>query len=412
MQIWTFGACVAAAATLAGAQQEPTITPEAVFLEAWRVTANAFYDPGMHGADWDAVRTELQPKAASAASDAELSSVINDALSRLHASHTEHYFKDQREYYELLDVFYPDGVPARPGFALKPGPLEYVGIGLAAATIDGKVFASDVYDGGPAAAAGIMAGDQLLGVEDGPWGDVAPFREREGKPTRIRIQRTADPASQRTVEVEPRRIQPRELFLRAERASARVIEHDGKKIGYVRIRSYAHSDYQDLLKELLAKELAAADGLIIDIRAGWGGASPSYMDIFNPDAPVMTFRKRDGTETEYAPTWRRPVAMIIDGGSRSGKEVIAYAFKKHHVGTLVGERTAGAVLAGTPRALADGSVLYIAIHDVLIDGEHLEGIGVEPDVKAPRHLPYCEGRDEQVEAAIASVAAMIGKENP
>ena len=74
---------------------------------------------------------------------------------------------------------------------------------------------------------------------------------------------------------------------------------------------------------------------------------------------------------------------------------------------LVGDRTAGAVLAGTPRPLADGSVLYVAVGNVLVDGEQVEGIGVEPDVKVPRKLPYAAGKDEQIEAAVADVAQRI-----
>src|SRR5690606_37600054 len=80
-------------------------SPAAVFLEAWRITKLAFYDPDMRGVDWDAVRDELLPRARAAATPAELSAVINDALSRLKASHTGHYAPHQREYYELLDIF-------------------------------------------------------------------------------------------------------------------------------------------------------------------------------------------------------------------------------------------------------------------------------------------------------------------
>jgi carboxyl-terminal processing protease len=95
--------------------------------------------------------------------------------------------------------------------------------------------------------------------------------------------------------------------------------------------------------------------------------------------------------------------MLIDEGSRSGKEVLAYAFKKHHVGILVGHKTAGMVLAGMCRPLADGSVLYLAVQNVLVDGESLEGIGVEPDVTVERNLPYSQGRDEQLEAAVQAL---------
>src|SRR5678815_4096908 len=84
--------------------QEPA-SPEAVFLEAWRITNIAFYDAAMNGVNWEKVREELLPRSKASANSAELSAVINEALSRLHASHTEHYQQDQREYYELLDVF-------------------------------------------------------------------------------------------------------------------------------------------------------------------------------------------------------------------------------------------------------------------------------------------------------------------
>lgn len=384
-------------------------SPAAVFLEAWRITKLAFYDPDMRGVDWDAVRDELLPRARAAATQAELSAVINDALSRLKASHTGHYAPHQREYYELLDIFHPDGVPERAGSKIRPGPVEYVGIGLATRVIDGRVFVEDVYDTGPAAEAGILPGDELIAVEGGPWGDVEPFRNREGLPTTVTIQRTPDPSSRRDLTVTPRRIRPRELFLDALNASAQLIGRDGCSIAYVRVRSYGHRSYHEALRQLLADTFADADGLVIDLRGGWGGASPAYMDIFNPVAPRLTYRDREGKERNFDPTWRRPVALLIDGGTRSGKEALAHAFKTHRIGPLAGERTAGAVLAGTPRPLADGSVLYVAVADVTVDGVTLEGVGVEPDVVAPRRLPYAAGRDEQRDAAVAEVARLAAQ---
>jgi len=190
------------------------------------------------------------------------------------------------------------------------------------------------------------------------------------------------------------------MFLAAIDASAEVVERGGKRIGYVRIRSYANSDYHEKLKELLRTKLKDADALVIDIRGGWGGASPQYMDIFNPVAPVLTHARRDGERSEVAPTWRKPVALLIDHGTRSGKEMLSYAFKTHKLGVLVGERTAGAVLGGTARPLSDGSLLFVAVTDVRIDGVKLEGEGVAPDIEVKRNLPYSKGADEQRDVAI------------
>jgi len=74
------------------------------------------------------------------------------------------------------------------------------------------------------------------------------------------------------------------------------------------------------------------------------------------------------------------VVLLVDGSTRSGKEVIAHAFKRHGIGRLVGERTAGAVLSGRPFVLRDTSLLMLPVADVQVEGQRLEGVGVEPDV--------------------------------
>jgi carboxyl-terminal processing protease len=387
-------------------QVQPPVRPnEQVFGEAMRITASAFYDPRMNGIDWGAVEREFLPRAAAARNTGELSAVINEALSRLNASHMAHYTQDQREYYEVLDIFHPDGVAARPGSRIRTGAVHYTGIGLAATTIKGRRFALDVYSGGPADKAGVLPGDELISVtgidgEEMPWGDVAPFRDRAGASAKITIQRTESADSRRQVTVVPTLIRPRDLFLDSITAGAKVLDAAGKKVGYVRIRSYAHPSYHEKLKDLLRTDFKDADSLILDLRGGWGGASPQYMDIFNPTAPVLTHQRRDGEPTTVEAAWHKPVVMLIDSGTRSGKELLAYAFKKHKVGVLVGERTAGAVLGGSPRPLSDGSLLLIAVTDVRVDGEKLEGVGVSPDIEVRRDLPYSAGKDPQIEAAV------------
>lgn len=61
--------------------------------------------------------------------------------------------------------------------------------------------------------------------------------------------------------------------------------------------------------------------------------------------------------------------LLINGGTRSGKETIAYGAKKHRLARLVGERTAGAALFGGPFCLSDGSPLLLAQSDGRVDGE-------------------------------------------
>ncbi len=106
--------------------------------------------------------------------------------------------------------------------------------------------------------------------------------------------------------------------------------------------------------------------------------------------------------------WTKPVVAIIDGGTRSGMEVLAYSLKKNGV-PMVGAPTAGNVLAGTAYLLPDDSLLELAVQDVLVDGKRLENNPVAPDVAVPFDVRYAAGQDPQLDAATALMAARLGQ---
>ncbi|MGA9012246.1 MAG: S41 family peptidase [Acetobacteraceae bacterium] len=89
----------------------------------------------------------------------------------------------------------------------------------------------------------------------------------------------------------------------------------------------------------------------------------------------------------------------VNGGTRSGKEVLAYGFKKYHLGELIGMPTARSVLAATAFLMGNGDLLLVAVEDVLVEGQRLEGIGVTPTIEVPFDLLYAAGRDPQLERA-------------
>jgi carboxyl-terminal processing protease len=151
-------------------------------------------------------------------------------------------------------------------------------------------------------------------------------------------------------------------------------------------------------------KLKDADALIWDLRDGWGGAHPRYLNAFNPYGPTLTLTDRDGDANTVGFRWRKPVAMLINSGTRSGKEVLAYGFKKNGFGAVIGERTAGALLAGTAFLLSDGGLLILAVNDAAVDGERVEGKGVDPTIEVPFDIRYAAGQDPQLDKAIAVLA--------
>ncbi|HEX6120210.1 MAG TPA: S41 family peptidase, partial [Dongiaceae bacterium] len=365
-----------------------------------------FYDPEFRGQDWTALRDQYRPLAAAAPDDNAQAKVIDAMLAELGASHTTRYRPDDPAYYQLLDIF--SGALRRDLHRLFPDGVRYPGIGIFTRQIDGKLFASGTIAGLPAEQAGLLVGDEIIDVDGKPFEAVGSFAGKVGEMVTLHIRRAAG-GSVLPVVMKPIWIEPDKAFLEAMSDGARVIESGGKKIGYVRIWSYASDRYQDKLEQLLSTgKLAGADALIWDLRDGWGGAQPYYLDIFDKLGPTMALTERGGDRDVMNVKWRKPVALLINGGSRSGKEVLAYGFKKYHVGEVIGTRTAGALLAGRAFLLDDDSLLLLAVADVTVDGERLERTGVAPTIEVPFPLEYAAGKDPQIDKAVEVLTREVG----
>ncbi len=87
--------------------------------------------------------------------------------------------------------------------------------------------------------------------------------------------------------------------------------------------------------------------------------------------------------------------------------MLAYGFRKHGIGPVVGERTAGAVSAGTVIPIGDQSLLYLCVMGIEVDGEVLEGVGVAPDHEVPWPLPYASSTDPQLHRALELLTSPV-----
>jgi carboxyl-terminal processing protease len=227
------------------------------------------------------------------------------------------------------------------------------------------------------------------------------FRGKAGQQAVVEIRREGPDAAPRRLLVQVAKLNGRMMFEAAMRASVNVIEAGDTKIGYVHIWSYAGRRYHDLLEELLLwGDLRACDALILDLRDGWGGASLEYVNLFRRPIVEVSSTARTGAPVNFSGVWGKPVTLLVNGGSTSGKELFAYAFRKLKLGEIVGTTTAGAVVAGRCILLRNGDALYVAVADLSVDGQRLEGNGVRPTVEVSRPLPYVAGKDPQLERAI------------
>jgi carboxyl-terminal processing protease len=384
------------------------IQPEsqlAVFDEVWQSVRDYFYDPTLRHLDWAAIRDKYRPLVAAAA-DEERSAVINRMLDELAASHTRYYTPDDPAYYQLLDIF---AGPLRRELrrVFPDGQVLYPSIGIFTRRIGDKTFISGVLDGFLAAKAGLQVGDEILAADGAPYHPIQSLTAKVNQEVTLQVRRSLDTPPHEVVVV-PQQIKPNEAFLKAMQESARIIHTHGAAIGYIHVWSYAGSQYQRLLEqEIFSGTLKEAEALVLDLRDGWGGAQAHYLDLFNAQGPTVTMVDRQGGVSVANGKWRKPVVMLINSGTRSGKEILAYGFKKYGLGEVIGTRTTGAVLAARAFLLSDSSLLLLAVNDVFVDGQRLEGVGVTPTIEVPFTVEYAQGKDPQLERAIEFLSRSV-----
>jgi carboxyl-terminal processing protease len=384
------------------------VTSVDVFEQVWQTVNDNFFEPQFNGVDWQQIKSKYRAIAAKTHSSEEVSVVINQMLAELNTSHTHFYTLTEPAYYQIAGIFH-DYIFNNLKPFLPQNKLEYTGIGINIQKINNQIFIKTILNGSPAEKAGLKVGDRIINIEGKPFDPINSFVNQENKEIIIKIQRKPDSKPQ-AIAIVPQTFNPVTMFLDAMKASVEIIKRDDKKIGYIHIWSYAGDIYQKQLEqELFDDRLKNVDGLIWDLRDGWGGAEPTYLNPFSAPVPSLTTVFRNGKKIQRELRWRKPVVMLVNQGSRSGKEILAYAFHKYAVGKIVGSKTAGAVVAGSPFIMKDGSLLYLAVADVFVDGNRLEGKGITPDIEIPFTIPYAEGKDPQKEKAIETILSAINQ---
>jgi tricorn protease len=378
---------------------------EQIFEEAWRVMKFRFYDPNMHGKEWDAIKAHYKPLLAHIGSYEDAHDLANQMIGELNASHV--------------------GVSGRSSVTMD---REYAtrlpGIELEAA--QGRYRVSHVYRDGPADKEwlDLEVGDFVLAID----GQEIRAGENYWKILNhalndyvtLRVADSPDGANARDQRVQTetslRNIQYQE-WVEGNREFVES-ESDGK-IAYVHIRSMNRSSLAVFENEI--NRFWNAQGIIVDIRYNGGG---------NTDQQILDILER--RPYEYwnnrwaAPSSGRrprqaiagPKVMLINARSGSDSEVTPLGFRDLGLGSIVGNPTAAAVIAtGSYRLIHGGSIRTPGSLVVSYDptkphnhGINLENYGVAPDVfvwNSPED--EIQGFDRELKAAVDEALRMLAE---
>lgn len=178
---------------------------------------------------------------------------------------------------------------------------------------------------------------------------------------------------------------PMEMFDNASLASVRAIQTpNGWQVAYVHPWTLLGSKSKRAITEARTR-FPNADAFLLDLRSGFGGRPENVLS-----------RLKD---------FRGPIAILIDGGARSAREIVAYNARKEGLAALIGRRTKGAVLGTYPVQINDWSNIEIPVQEVPVDGVRLEKVGVAPDVEVPAGGPG----DQDVVVALGVLDRKLGQ---
>ncbi|HST92413.1 MAG TPA: S41 family peptidase [Brevundimonas sp.] len=387
------GAMLGAAPALAQGLAPPTaaeaaasIPPERarsnqrVFDHVWNEVRREYYDPGLHGVDWEEARRTWRPLAMAARDDRSLYRSLRGMLDLLDDDHAgvsppavarrQDRLRERR---------------AALGVTLRPDPSN-----------ENRYLIERVREDSPAAEAGIAAGWRLLIEGDAAWSpehDVV-----EGQPVSLTLIDEAGAA--RALVVHPRVLEPRPAFtVDRSREGVVVLTIEGFEQGLGR-----------WIGDQLA-DVSVETDVILDLRGNPGGRlleADAVLSCFLPAAqPWATRTPRNGRRILMKTGGgcgalngpiANDVAVLVDEQSRSAAELTPAALQEARRALVVGAPTAGAVLISQETRLPDGGRLTLSRADfVTSGGVRLEKRGVTPDILAAGDLA--------LEAAISALAA-------
>jgi carboxyl-terminal processing protease len=330
--------------------------------QTWQVIADRYYDPGLNGVDWAAVRDKYRPQVAAARSDAEFYLALKSMARELKDSH--------------LRVVTPRESVDHRRFAARS-------TGIALTVIDDRLVVFDVDAESPAARAGVLRGDIVLAIDDHRFESDflraardlpltgADISSPEAQPAladeamRFAQLRAVRRVLQRAPDAPPR---PQKLLLQRDtglvavsvmaeplvRPPAVTAHRLDSGVAVIKLNRFSVRNRREV--ESALQQVQTARALIIDLRGNGGGDYNQFVwlvgQFLAEPRVALTQLRRSGEEQRESPVriapggtpYLKPIAVLTDRRSGSASELTATALLEQRDALIVGESTCGCVV--------------------------------------------------------------------
>ncbi len=371
-----------------------------------------YYDPTFHGMDLEARFKAAEEKIKQATSLGQVFGIIAQALMELNDSHT---------------FFVPPTRTAR---------VEY---GWNMQMIGDKCYVIAVKPGSDAEAKGLKIGDMILSVSG-----YAPTRENMWKMEYLFNVLRPQPGLKVEAQSPDGRLRQLDILAKVTQDKS-VVELSGRLSGvdiWKLIRESENEDHlnrqryveagdvfiwkmpvfnltEEGVDDMMSK-VNKRKALILDLRGNLGGYVITLQRLLSHfadnDIKIGDEKRRKETKPLMAKTrlrsFKGKLIVLVDNQSASSSEVFARVVQLEKLGTVIGDRTPGAVMEAQYNGLQLGIetvVFYganITTADLIMtDGKSLEGVGVTPDEIV---LPTASDLAARLDPVLSRAAAMAG----
>ena len=370
----------------------PAAEREYILSHAWKQVKEKFYDPAIHGIDWDGYYANYAQFLPYIDNNYDFRELMSEMLGELNASHTgARYRAPGVSPAGRLGVLYDE---------------DYTGEGLKIKEIlPGSTLAQVKPD--------LTVGDIITSVNGVPVEAGIPWYKaleyRAGKKTVLGIRSGRKDS---TVTVIPGTSDSEALYKRWVRSREKLVEElSGGRVGYVHVKGMNSDSFREVYSNALGK-YRNCDAIIVDTRHNGGGWLHDDLATFlNGKAYIDFVPRGQYIGTEPYSKWNKPSCVVMGEDNYSDASGFPYVYKQLGIGKLIGAPVPGTMTAVWWETQIDPTLVF-GIPEVTsisrADGSILENQEIEPDILVLNDpASVIRGEDKQIEAAVAEMLKLL-----
>jgi len=341
-----------------------------LFDHVWRQVADKFYDPDMHGLDWNAVRDAYRPKVAAINNNRDFATMMSEMLGQLNASHTGMYYRSHDASADdqtgvMGAIFITDDQPGLIISEVLPdGPLD-----------------RDAFN--------IQPGDRIVaigGTRIEP--NTNPFsllNRRVGERIRLTVVGSGRGAEERSITARAySRTEENEALYRRwiDRRRQIVETRSNGRIGYVHIEGMDDAGYRQIFTDLFGRNFDK-EAVVVDTRFNGGGWLHDQLIQLLDGEPYFGVRVRGRTmRGDPVERWTNPSIVVMNEGNYSNAFMFPYAYELFGVGQTVGMPVPGTGTAVWWEWLQTGDLVFgiPQVGELDQNGVPLENQELQPNI--------------------------------